>query len=194
MASISRSPSPRPTSSSGGGAAAPAGGQTLHPSSSLTLGVPRRAASAPPEPSPARAEPQQLRMRAPRISESTLRLFESSWFNIGMAISYLYRFRADEETQAVSCSLPTAQHTPSSLANLLHTHARTHSLAHVLAHTVAQLISVTRCILSAASACVSRPPLIICIILRCALSLQYICDRMKAFDSRTIEFWLPQFM
>jgi hypothetical protein len=127
MASISRSPSPRPTSSSGGGAAAAAGGQTLHPSSSLTLGVPRRAASAPPEPSPARAEPQRLRMRAPRISESTLRLFESSWFNIGMAISYLYRFRADEETQAVSCFPAHSTARTKQLTRMLAlTHSHTH--------------------------------------------------------------------
>eukprot|EP00037_Helgoeca_nana_P025453 m.278604 g.278604 ORF g.278604 m.278604 type:complete len:831 (+) comp26952_c0_seq1:557-3049(+) len=55
-----------------------------------------------------------------QLSDATLRLFESTWFNMAMAISYLWKYRADDEVQ------------------------------------------------------------------------QYICERMKLFDSRTIEFWLPQ--
>lgn len=95
----SRSPSPRHGGSSHSNVNAS--------SPTPTLQLPRRALSAPPEPSPTPrqrtgAEAAAAARRASRISESTLRLFESSWFNIGMAISYLYRFRADSETQAVS--------------------------------------------------------------------------------------------
>lgn len=93
----SRSPSPRDGSH----------GNVNVSSPTPTLQLPRRALSAPPEPSPiprqrTGAAAAAAARRASRISESTLRLFESSWFNIGMAISYLYRFRADSETQAVS--------------------------------------------------------------------------------------------
>eukprot|EP00041_Stephanoeca_diplocostata_P016583 m.327453 g.327453 ORF g.327453 m.327453 type:complete len:947 (+) comp20413_c0_seq1:480-3320(+) len=56
---------------------------------------------------------------AGKLSDATLRLFESEWFNMSMAISYLNQYR-DEDVQ------------------------------------------------------------------------RYLCMRMKVFDSRTIEFWLPQ--
>jgi hypothetical protein len=36
-----------------------------------------------------------------QLSDATLRLFESTWFNMAMAISYLWKYRADEEVQQV---------------------------------------------------------------------------------------------
>mmetsp|Transcript_25965 Transcript_25965/g.68120 ORF Transcript_25965/g.68120 Transcript_25965/m.68120 type:complete len:843 (+) Transcript_25965:185-2713(+) len=107
-----------------GSAASPRAQSAPIPSSSYSVTTP--------PPTAARVEacdtPERLAVRPlskvppPRgnISDATLRLFESTWFNMAMAISYLWTYRVDDDVQ------------------------------------------------------------------------QYICERMKAFDSRTIEFWLPQ--
>lgn len=71
---------------------------------------PRRSQSTPIQPrsaptTPASASKSKLGAGTPRrtgrLSDATLRLFESVWFNMAMAISYLWKYRADQEVQQV---------------------------------------------------------------------------------------------